>query len=265
MTNAELVSRSEFHPWGRHSDALSGVTLFCDFDGPIMDVSERYYHTYCSGLADTQHHYQSLGQPLQLAPLSQEQFWRMKQDRTPDTEIAMRSGLEPSQVSWFLKRVKQIVNQDTLLAQDRLQAGVIWALHLLHSHGARLVLVTLRQRDQVKQILNQHHLNHLFAAVWGAGDRDAAYNNHAQHKADLLRQAIAHSLQGGYSANRAYMIGDTEADIIAGQTHGISTFAVTCGIRSRSYLEQFEPTHIHSDLLTIAHQLLNCPALDYRA
>jgi phosphoglycolate phosphatase len=264
MTNAELASWSQVRPYGRHSDVLSDVTLFCDFDGPIMDVSERYYRTYRLGLTDTQAHYQALGQPLTLSPLSQEQFWRMKQSRTPDVEIAMRSGLEQDQVTWFLQRVRHIVNDTQLLAQDQLQPGVVWALHILHAHGARLVLVTLRQQDQVEQILRRHHLRHLFSAIWGGSDRDAAYNNQAHHKTDLLHQAIAQS-QALEHRTTAYMIGDTEADIIAGQTHGIPTLALTCGIRSRSYLEQFEPTHIHADLLTVAHQLLNRPALDYRA
>jgi phosphoglycolate phosphatase-like HAD superfamily hydrolase len=52
------------------------------------------------------------------------------------------------------------------------------------------------------------------------------------------------------------MIGDTEADLLAGQAISIPTIALTCGIRSHYYLNQFKPTRIHDDLLAAAHYLL---------
>jgi phosphoglycolate phosphatase-like HAD superfamily hydrolase len=52
------------------------------------------------------------------------------------------------------------------------------------------------------------------------------------------------------------MIGDTEADILAGQATGVPTIALTCGIRSRRYLQQFDPTLIHTDLLSAMHTLV---------
>ena len=57
------------------------------------------------------------------------------------------------------------------------------------------------------------------------------------------------------------MIGDTEADILAGQQAGIPTLALTCGIRSDRYLRTFNPTYIHQDLVTAVQQLLGCPKL----
>lgn len=260
MINAERLSTSPV--WGDRSQSLSGYTVFCDFDGPIMDVSERYYSTYQLGLDAVRQHYANLGRPLALSPLSREQFWKMKTARTPDVEIAMRSGLVQEQVAWFLDCVQQIVNEASLLDRDCLQPGVSWALNLLHTHGARLVLVTLRQQQQVIQLLREHDLSHLFSSVWGASDHQAAYNNHAHHKTDLLGKAIAHTQQRyGFNNCRACMIGDTEADVIAGQTHSITTVALTCGIRSQTYLEQFEPTLMHSDLLAIAHRLIQHPHL----
>lgn len=265
MINAELLSPSASRSSLRRSGVLSGFTIFCDFDGPIMDVSGRYYRTYQLGLEAVQAHYQALGETVNLSPLSQDSFWQLKQDRTPDTEIAMRSGLEESQMAFFLESVRRLVNRDDLLSEDRLQVGVVWALNLLHSNGARLVLVTLRQQHQVMQILRQHQLSHLFSGIWGAADADAAYANHSQHKTELLEQAIARTVHHGYSPMQSCMIGDTEADILAGQAHHIPTLAVTCGIRSQAYLERFAPTYIYSDLLAIAHQLLHRRILERSA
>lgn len=235
---------------------LQQLTVFCDFDGPIVDVSDRYYTTYQLALADTQAYYQGEGITLPMNVLKKQQFWQMKQDRVPDVEIAMRSGLQGAQIDFFLGRVIEIVNQPALLKRDKLQRVVNWALALLHSQGVRLVLVTLRSESQATQILRNYGLTRLFSGIYGTCDQNAAYHNHAELKTQLLFKAIAEqSLLAGRSLS-AWMVGDTEADIIAGQALSIPTIALTCGIRSQLYLKQFQPTRIHTDLLAAAHYLL---------
>lgn len=232
------------------------LTVFCDFDGPIVDVSNRYYSTYKLGMADTQAAYQAQSMTLPIGLLSKQQFWQMKQERVPDVEIAMRSGLRDEQIDFFLGRVIEIVNQPALLKQDRLQPGVSWALALLHSQGVRLVLVTLRCKSQATQILRNHGLTRLFSGIYGSSDRDAAYQNQAELKTQLLANAIAEQTLCPKYPISAWMVGDTEADLIAGQALSIPTIALTCGIRSSRYLKQFQPTCIHSDLLAAANYLL---------
>jgi phosphoglycolate phosphatase-like HAD superfamily hydrolase len=234
----------------------SHLTIFCDFDGPLVDVSDRYYSTYQLGLSEVQATYQAQGVSLPIYCLNKDQFWQMKRDRLPDVEIALRSGLQGEQINCFLQHVQQIVNQPTLLYQDTLQPGVRWALSLLHSLGAQLVLVTLRCQQQAAQILESNGLLPLFSDIRGTSDQTFAYANSADHKTQLLQLAIADRLRRHAQPETTWMIGDTEADILAGQASGISTIALTCGIRSRSYLEKFDPTRIHSDLLSAAHYLM---------
>lgn len=233
--------------------SLPSLTLFCDFDGPIVDVSDRYYHTYQIGLAEIQGFYRQQGICLPIHCLDKEQFWQMKQERTPDPEIALRSGLQGGQINQFLDRVKEIVNRPDLLHQDQIQPGVKWALALLASQGVRLVLVTLRQQSQARQMLRSYGVDGLFSSVWGAEDDHAAYLNQSDHKTQLLQQAMAYSHRDGMT--QSWMVGDTEADIVAGQAMGIPTIALTCGIRSNAYLQKFGPSRIHTDLLSAAHYL----------
>lgn len=231
------------------------LTVFCDFDGPIVDVSNRYYTTYQLGLDETQAFYQAQGIFLPIQAMSKQQFWQMKQNRVPDVEIAMRSGLQGKQIDFFLGRVIEIVNQPHLLKQDRIQPGVSWALALLHSQGVRLVLVTLRCQVQAAQILRNYGLTRLFSGIYGTSDRNAAYLNQAELKQQLLEEAIAEQSLLATRPLSAWMVGDTEADLLAGQALSIPTIALTCGIRSHYYLQQFQPTLIHSDLLAAAHYL----------
>ncbi|MBW4659219.1 MAG: HAD hydrolase-like protein [Drouetiella hepatica Uher 2000/2452] len=246
------------YPYSLDAQFFENLTVFCDFDGPIVDVSDRYYHTYQSSLTTIEAHYrQDAGtqKTLHLNYLTKEQFWSMKQERMPDREIAMRSGLQGDQIDAFLRQVSEIVNQPGLLHQDQLQQGVKWALALLHAQGVRLVLVTLRCQEQATQILRSYGIEHLFNQIWGTHDQNAAYTNLAEQKTQLLANAIAACPHT--SPISAWMIGDTEADILAGQTMGIPTIALTCGIRSQAYLQRFEPTRIHADLLSASHYLVS--------
>ncbi len=228
------------------------LTLLCDFDGPLVDVSERYYQTYQLALADTLRINQAQGIALPIQVLTKEQFWQMKQNRVADAEIALRSGLRSQQIEVFLRRVRHWVNQPALLQQDQLQPGVRWALALLHARGVSLAVVTLRCQRQARQILEQYGLAHLFTSIRGTHDALAAYCNYTELKTQLVSEALAeHTLL----QSRTWLVGDTEADVLAGLAAGISTIAVTCGIRSAAYLKALQPTRLHNDLLSVAHYL----------
>jgi phosphoglycolate phosphatase len=240
------------------------ITVFCDFDGPIVDVSDRYYSTYYQALTDTARFYSELSAPrttqidiLQaFSVLTKAQFWQMKQNRIPDRDIACQSGLSETQIDFFLNRVVEIVNRADLLAQDKIQPGVTWALGLLKSQGTKLILVTLRDRDEAIGILEQYGLRQLFAGIYGTSNSQAAYQNYSEIKTQLLKRAMREHQITAKNLDHSWMIGDTEADVLAGQATGIATIALTCGIRSHHQLMQLQPTRIEADLLCAAHRLV---------
>ncbi|MGB7442915.1 MAG: HAD hydrolase-like protein [Coleofasciculaceae cyanobacterium] len=253
---APNLQLTRYNQYQRPYSGLSALTLFCDFDGPIVNVSERYYSTYQVCLAQTAAFYQSQGITIPIQSLTKVIFWQMKQTRVPDVEIAMRSGLQGEQIDFFLKCVLETVNQPVLLEKDRLQPGVSWALALLHSQCVRLVLVTLRCQSQARQILRNYGLTRLFSGIYGTTEGHAAYKNYAHQKTELLRLAIKEQSGLSGASSSAWMVGDTEADIIAGKALSIPTIALTCGIRSYLHLKQFQPTSTQTDLLTATHYLL---------
>jgi phosphoglycolate phosphatase len=240
------------------------ITVFCDFDGPIVDVSDRYYSTYHLALTDTAEFYSELSTHIfnhdRLTVLTKTQFWQMKQDRTPDREIAFQSGLDGEKIDFFLQRVIEIVNCTDLLHQDKIQPGVTWALGLLRAQGCKLILVTLRDRDEAIRILEQHGLRQLFSGIYGTDNSQAAYQNYSQLKTKLLAQAMREH-QVTQENSDSWMIGDTEADLLAGIAMEIPTIALTCGIRSRQKLSPFKPTLIKDDLLCAAHHLVGVNSL----
>lgn len=232
------------HPVAQANSARSVV--FCDFDGPIVDVSERYYRTYQTGLKAVQA--TDWADPsLRVQALSKEQFWWMKRSRVEDGEIAVRSGLPERLVGTFLQQVTRIVNHAHLLQWDRPQPTAQKALALLKRNQIRVVLVTLRHPRQVEDFLSAHGLESYISEVYGVSDIMAAQANRVTQKVELLKHAIAQ--QPEFSTAATWMIGDTEADIIAGQRAGLSTAALTCGTRSQSHLQTLYPTALHETLL----------------
>jgi phosphoglycolate phosphatase len=232
--------------------------VFCDFDGPLVDVSARYYSTYRLALANVCKYYNTDNLLVSLTPLSQEEFWQMKRNRVPDIEIAGKSGLPPVAIDPFLSQVSYIVNHSDLLYQDTIQPGASWALNLLRSQGIKLVLVTLRAQEQAEQILAKANLLHLFSGVFGThAQEDVAYVNSIELKTQLLRNAAAiHWPLAIRDQQTVCTIGDTEADVWAGRNLGIETIALTCGIRSREYLQQQSPTVILEDLVSASNYLV---------
>ena len=227
-----------------------GSTLFCDFDGPIADVSDRYYHTYCLALKVTQADYARQQVALPIRRLTKAQFWYMKQNRIPDTTIADWSGLSGQQVDDFLRHVPSLVNQPALLHQDQLQPGIKAALTCLRDRGIRIVIVTLRQAAQVLDFLHQYDLATMISQIYGAEHAETAYANRTEHKIARLREAIIEQNRLGFDTQHSWMVGDTEADVCAGQALSLPTLALTCGIRSSLYLKGFSPTGVFRDLGT---------------
>jgi phosphoglycolate phosphatase-like HAD superfamily hydrolase len=236
-------------------------TIFCDFDGPIVDVSERYYQTYLAGLHELQLNHAAAGRSPSIQPMTKQKFWEMKQHRVPDIEIAIRSGLQEHETEAFLSSVRTLVNQPHLLHYDRLQPSVRWAFQLLHHHDVKLVLVTLRCQEQATQLLQEFGLIQFFSDIYGTCDTDAAYVNSIDCKVALLQRAwYEHRCQYGRPM-QAWMVGDTEADICAGQAVHLPTVAITTGIRSQAYLKKFKPTYTFDTLLNAAHGLVGRSSL----
>lgn len=234
---------------------MTPLTIFCDFDGPIVDVSDRYYATYEQGLRWVEGQCSAAEKPISIRQLTKSQFWTFKQNRIPDRQIAHWSGLEGQHIDTFLNRVSQTVNHPSLLEHDSIQPRVYDALTLLRQCQIRVVVVTLRCPDQVQRFLTQENLTWAVSDLFGMNSLGAAYTNQANHKVQRLQAAVTTQQQQGYCLRQSYMVGDTEADIMAGQALGMDTVALTCGIRSSNYLQDFRPTHMMSDLWEVAQYL----------
>ncbi len=200
---------------------MQASTVYFDLDGPILDVSERYYHVYATLLRD-----------YGLQPIAKDQYWDLKRKKVPEKQILAISSAEHEHARYASAR-KALIETPQLRALDKLQPGALEALGSLQARYP-LVLVTLRSsRSDLDHQLQHLDILRFFQLVLSSGEeREPRW----RIKTDLIQPTAS---PGG---PRGYFIGDTETDILAGRHFGLPTVAVENGIRTRELLQSFSPT-----------------------
>jgi phosphoglycolate phosphatase-like HAD superfamily hydrolase len=215
------------------------LRIITDFDGPIMDVSERYYQTYLFCL-------RRVAQPEQgVNTLSKAEFWQLKRSQTPERQIGQLSGLTAAQSVEFANLRRQTVHTQPFFAYDVLVEGAIATLDRIQQSGADLATLTMRRVSELENALTRYNLGQFFAP-----DRRYCLSNDYPKTNDVAdkTQLMTRALLELPAATKTWMIGDTEADIISAKTNGVPVIGVLSGIRDRSQLQSYEPDAIVANL-----------------
>ncbi len=215
------------------------MRIITDFDGPIMDLSDRYYHVYQLCLAKVREPNQS------IRVLTKAEFWAYKQAKISEQQVGIVSGLTAAQSEIFKQIRDRTAHQLQYLSLDRVVPGAITALEQIQSSGAALIVMTLRRTCELNVAFNQYNLDRFFPP-----DFRYCLADDYQKQGDIKdkSQLMAQALSELKPEPNTWMIGDTETDIIAAQTHGIKVIGVLSGIRNLDRLEQYQPDKIVDNL-----------------
>ncbi|MEA5571350.1 HAD family hydrolase [Calothrix sp. UHCC 0171] len=208
------------------------LRIITDFDGPIVDVSERYYRVYQLCLEKTRQPQQ------QIKVLGKAEFWQMKRDRIAETEIGILSGLDQEQALEFSKLRKQTVHTQPYFEYDVLAEGAVDTLSKIQHLHVDLAVMTMRRVRELDYAVTKYDLGKFFLE----NRRYCLANDYVKTRdiedKPLLMQRALGELP---PATDTWMIGDTEADIAAAKRHNIKVIAVECGIRDRIKLADYQP------------------------
>ncbi len=131
--------------------------IFTDFDGPIMDVSERYYQVYLYCVQKIRQQNQA------VKVLLKDEFWELKRSQVPEKEIAIISGFESeNQAIAFAHLRRATVHTNPYFDHDRLIPSAIPALEKVQQAGIDLALMTMRRRRELEPVLEQYNLRRFF-------------------------------------------------------------------------------------------------------
>jgi phosphoglycolate phosphatase-like HAD superfamily hydrolase len=215
------------------------LRLITDFDGPIIDVSERYYRVYQFCLEKTLRPNQAVQE------LTKAEFWQLKRSRIPEKQIALNSGLDEVQAQEFAQLRRQTVHTDPYFDYDTLAPGAVEALLKIQEAGIDLAVMTMRRVKELDYAFKKHDLGRFFPENrCYCLTNDYVKTRDIDDKPLLMERAIAELPP----AADTWMVGDTEADITAAKNHGVKVMAVECGIRDRSQLALYNPDLIVKDL-----------------
>lgn len=127
-----------------------------------------------------------------------------------------------------LSQYHRLVSRDSLhLVQ--LYPGMIETLDRLRGRGLRLGLVTSRERESLLVILDNLKIERFFDAI-------VAQDDVIKHKPDPAPVKKALELLD-VGAGKAFMVGDTVGDILAGKAAGTKTIAALYGFANGSRRE----------------------------
>lgn len=207
------------------------MKIYFDYDGPILDVRKRSWIVHSQVIKE-------LGGNV-LG--SWQRHWAQKQERTKKTTILQECGLSEDLEATYLERYIDLIEQEDMLALDKVIPGVKNVLkHLSKDHT--LILVTLRKNiDTARKQIKQLGIDSYFSTVLIGGERVGEQTYDA--KTRMIKDEIQLSGQPG-----SILVGDTEGEIVAAKNLGLRSVAVLGGIRSKNYLQRFEPDYMISHI-----------------
>lgn len=224
------------------------LRIITDFDGPIVDVSERYYQVYCLCLDQTQQDNQA------ITRMTKDEFWALKRQQVPETTIAQRSGLDAEQAQAFSQRRRELVHQLSYMVFDRPIPSALEALGQIRSAGIDLVVMTMRRERELAYAFRQ---TPALAEFFPPQRCYCLADDYVKTKDELDKPLLmARAMAELPPAQRTWMIGDTEADIAAAHSQHIPIWGVLSGIRDRPTLSRYQPEQIVPDLAAAVASIL---------
>jgi phosphoglycolate phosphatase-like HAD superfamily hydrolase len=204
------------------------MQVFLDLDGPVLDVSARYYAIYSDLLKSADY-----------LPFDQESYWSLKRLSIQEAAIVQRN-MPDYCVQDYLEQRSRLLENPAYLICDRLHEGVVETLTSWSSEH-RVHLVTLRRnRIALMSQLELLGIRDKFDQVFCAQGVEASWKT----KCAWIRACCS-------SSEERVIVGDTEADVLAGRAASIRTVALSCGVRSRRLLQQLAPDQLLPSLREI--------------
>jgi len=204
------------------------LKIFFDLDGPILDVSNRYYKVFLDIAGDKKR-------------LGKKDFWELKKKKTPWEKIFKKVGFKAKK-NCFLKLWILYIESRNNLALDKIHPNVKNKLSLLSKKNS-LYLISLRQSKknlfwQLKKLGIDKNFKKIIHCPHGS-------SKPWQEKAKLIKKNLKNK-------EKAVIIGDTEIDIRAAKLSRIKSIGITSGIRTKELLIKEKPDFLISNLNNIS-------------
>lgn len=218
--------------------------LFIDFDGTLLDVSQRHYATYVEVLAMPD---------LRGVPIPQREYWGLRVENKPVNEILKRSRLFPTKFKTFMQRFEERLEAPEMLGLDALRPGTETALGKLYTKTPIVLVTQRRDAEALESQVASLRLNKYFVTVLSGAPpklRRADPNQRWKHKAQLIKDRYK------LPPTESVLVGDTETDVKVARAFGWEVYLVENGHRKKDLQMKADPDRIVPDLPAALRWLL---------
>lgn len=217
------------------------MMLFFDLDGPILDVSDRYYKAYADSLGC-----------FGYKALDKDDYWNLKRAKTPDYDILRLTSCERLLDKFIAKR-KFLIEEKNMLKMDSVWADVRETYRRLFK-VIPAVLVTLRTyKNRTIWQLKNLGIHSWFKTIISNPAPVSAQERWKMKVKFIKEKGVLKNQDCG----NCIFIGDTETDILAGKNLGMKTIGVSFGIRDKKILSPLDPDLIFDKPLEFSKYLKN--------
>ncbi|MDP3698728.1 MAG: HAD family hydrolase [Nanoarchaeota archaeon] len=221
-----------------------GKKIIFDFDGTLIDISERYYAVFCECCA-----------AINISPLSKEKYLHLKRKGIKDAQILVQEyHLSSDRIINFKQYRNSILEESRYLDMDRLHQSVRPLLAELQEKKYELVLLSLR--DNINNSVNQLKnlgISDFFSKVIFTGPVPVG-QSHADRKYQRL---VEHFLPHDFEGN--YYVGDTATDIEASHKLGTKMILVGWGLGEMEKADKSKISFIVENFTDLRKILLSWP------
>lgn len=204
------------------------MKIFCDLDGTVIDVATRHYRVY----SETTQQFNGL-------PLSKAQYWDLKRKKMKWSELLPLSGLSSDIENGYLKVFIEKIEDPAYLKFDLPFPGAIDTLASLAEKGQCYLVSLRRNRRNLLDQLKGLAVDKYFTEV---------LSGHSEHDGYDVKITLIKDRLGD---EPGIIIGDTEADIVTGKKLGMTSIAVTSGIRDEAFLRALSPDYLVENIREI--------------
>ena len=203
------------------SEKFTGVKIFFDLDGTLIDSKERLYRLF-------QH-------LVPASSLTFDEYWRLKKNKIDHRKILeTKYSFAEQEVVSFNRNWMEKIESPEWLALDKPLKGVSDFLEAQKKEN-ELYLVTARQFELsvLKQLANFGWTN-IFTKIF--------VTQRKAEKIDLIKNSVI-------TNSNDWFVGDTGKDIETGKGLGIQTAAVLSGFLSLEKLMEYGPDLIIDNVI----------------
>lgn len=234
MSLSECLGGGCWHELFKNRVILKQMTktnpiIIFDFDGPINDVSDRYFAVHrdvCDRLG-------------LLCQLTKPEFWALKRHQAPLRvllECHGESHLDDYACLWL-----ELIEHERYLALDRMQGRAAEVLNRIGKNN-QLVLLSLRTNlDAALRQIERYQIDTLFEHVCFLKHQ----NQPSSAKSEAVRRLYVSQ------QNIQFFVGDTEIDLMAAKKLNVKFIGVGSGIRSPKKLLELGADFVLPDIAAV--------------